>query len=203
VQGKPQPLREKLRAATGQAILEAAESVAAEEGVAGASLQAIAQRAGTAVGTIYNYFPDKHELFEALFSRRREELFEAIDASAKEHARAPFERQLEAFVQAVFDHFDARRAFLRIALEAEKPQVVKGVDGRKQPAMRQLQERAERVVRAGVRERVLREKSDTEFLVTVLVAIVRAVLIMRNLDERPIGPETQRAVSLFLRGAAR
>ena len=199
---KPQPLREKLREATAVAIVEAAEQVAAEQGVAGASVQAIAERAGTAVGTLYNHFPDKEGLFDALFSRRREELYAAIDASARKYAGEPFEVQLEGFVRSVFDHFDARRTFLRIALEAEKPQIVKGDDGRRRPAMQQLQDRAERVVRIGLREKRLRPEG-ADMLSTVLVSLIRAVLVLRNLDDAHFGPETARVVSLFLNGAAK
>jgi AcrR family transcriptional regulator len=197
-----QPLREKLREATWSAIVDAAEYVAAEQGMAGASVQAIAERAGTAVGTIYNYFHDKDQLFDALFTRRKEELYSAIDAAAKRCAREPFERQLEAFVRSVFEYFDARRAFLRIAFEVEKPQIVKGADGRKRPAAQQLQERAERVVRVGLREKRLREDA-ADLLATLLVSIVRGVLIARNLDDRPFLAETERVVSLFLGGAGK
>src|ERR1700722_5610448 len=91
---KTQPLRLTLREATANAILEAAEHVAARGGLSNVSLQAIAEQAGVAVGTIYNYYEDKPALFDALFTRRREELFSAIDAATKQHGREPFARQL-------------------------------------------------------------------------------------------------------------
>jgi AcrR family transcriptional regulator len=199
-----QPLRVKLREATWNAILEAAEEVAAREGAASASLQAIAERAGIAVGTISNYFDDKVVLFDALFTRRREELYGAIDEAAKKHAKDPFAAQLESFVGNVFSFFDARRAFLRIALELEShgPQIVKTKGGGKQPAMQQLLERAERVVRIGVREKQLRD-DGADLLATVLVSIVRGVLVMRAGSEKPFAAETAHVVSLFLNGAGK
>jgi AcrR family transcriptional regulator len=201
---KTQPLRLKLREATRNAILEAAEQVAAREGSGSASLQAIAADAGTAVGTIYNYFADRQKLFDALFELRREELYAAIDDAAKKHARDAFAAQLDAFVRAVFTYFDDRRSFLRIALEAEPSRtLVKTEKGNgKQPAMQQLQERAERVVRIGVREKKLRQ-DDANLLATVLVSIVKGVLIMRAEHPEPFGPQTERVVSLFLDGAAK
>ena len=195
-----QPLRQKLREATGLAILDAAEQIAAEQGVPNASLQAIAERAGVAVGTIYNYFPDKQELFAALFKRRRDELSAAIDETAKKHGKEPFAAQLEAFVNSVFTHFDRHRAYLRIALDSQP--VVNEERGKKQPAMQQLQERAERIVRLGVREKRLRDV-EVELMATVLVSIVRAVLLMRAHRDEPFAPETARIVSLFLEGAAK
>jgi AcrR family transcriptional regulator len=201
---KTQPLRLKLREATSNAILEAAEEVAAREGTASASLQDIAERAGIAVGTIYNYFDDKVVLFDALFALRRAELYDAIDEAAKQHARDPFGPQLDAFVRAVFAFFDERRTFLRIALEFEalRPQVVKAKGGGKQPSMQQLQDRAERVVRIGLREKELRD-GDADLLATVLVSVVRGVLVMRASTDKPFALETERVVSLFLKGAGK
>jgi AcrR family transcriptional regulator len=201
---KVQPLRAQLREATWRGILDAAEDVAAAEGPRGASLQAIAERAGVAVGTIYNYFQDKDELFEALFARRREELYAEIDRTMRTHAGEQFAQQLEAFVASVFEYFDSRRAFLRLALESEKlrPQVIRGKDGRKHPAMQQLLESAERIVRIGQREKKLRE-TDAPLLASVLVSIVKGLLVMMAYGERPLSSETQRVVSLFLHGAAK
>jgi AcrR family transcriptional regulator len=195
-----QLLRDRLREATWSAIVDAAEEVAGDEGVGEASIQAIADRAGTSVGTIYNYFRDRDGLFEALFTRRREELYAAIDASARRHAGEPFEQQLEAFVRAVFEYFDGRRAFLRICQEA-KPQVVREDAGRRRPAMQQLQDRAERIVRIGIRERRLKD-DGAKLLAPFLVSLIRATLVARNIDDRPSAPETERVVSFFLRGAA-
>jgi AcrR family transcriptional regulator len=198
---KNQSLRERLRESTYNAILEAAESVAAADGLPGASLQAIAQRAGVAVGTIYNYFHDRKELFDELFSRRREELFHAIEAAAKSHARSGFERELSAFVSAVFTHFDARRVFLKIALEAE-PKLVKGSDGTRRPAMHQLQVHAERVMRVGLKERQIRE-GNPRLYATLLVAIVRGVLVNYADDDAPLAAATESVVDVFLHGVAR
>lgn len=156
------------------------------------------------MGTIYNYFDDKTLLFDALFARRREELFATIDAATKRHCREPFDRQLAAFVRAVFEHFDVRRAFLRIALDAqaERLPVGKGQAGNKQPAMQQLQQRAERVVRIGIREGLLREDASN-LLATVLVSVVKGVLAARALDEQPFARDTERVVDIFLHGAAK
>jgi AcrR family transcriptional regulator len=200
---KAHRLRVKLREATRNAILEAAEEVAAQEGIAGASLQAIADRAGIAVGTIYNYFDDKSELFKALFQLRRQELLGAIDRTIKVHAKQPFAAQLEAYVRAVFTHFDGRRAFLRMALDREPHAAVLKPRGNKHAALQQLYERAERIVRIGLREKQLRDDDTAELMPSVLVAMVRAVLVLRADDERPFAADTERVVALFLTGAGK
>lgn len=197
-------LRVRLREATSLAILEAAEQVASEQGLSGSSLQAIAERAGVAVGTIYNYFDDRDQLFNALFTQRREELCASIDTAAHAHARAPFAEQLHTFVHSVLTHFDKRRVFLRIALEAEprRSAVVKDESGRRRPAMQQLQDRAERVVKVGVREKCVREEG-AELFATVLVSILRGVLVVRLDDPKPFASEARMITALFLRGVAR
>src|SRR5438445_13621568 len=112
-------LRARFKVTVTGAILDAAEELAAEVGVPGTNLQAVAKRAGVAVGTIYNHFEDRSELFAELFARRREELLETLDAATKTVARAGFEAQLEAHVRTVFSYFDTRRAFLRLALDGQ------------------------------------------------------------------------------------
>ena len=56
-----------------QRILEAAEEVFAVRGVA-APIDAVAERAGVGVGTLYRHFPNKEALFEAIVLTRLEEL---------------------------------------------------------------------------------------------------------------------------------
>jgi AcrR family transcriptional regulator len=73
---KPQQQRGKQRV---EKILAAAAEVFAEAGFAAATIQQIADRANTAVGSIYQFFPDKLAIFNALFIEhlRLEEIIEA------------------------------------------------------------------------------------------------------------------------------
>jgi AcrR family transcriptional regulator len=201
---KAPSLRERFRETTSLAILASAEKVAARDGLANAGLQAIADDAGVAVGTIYNYFQDRKVLFEELFARRREELYGAVDAAAKSHARARFEGQLEAFLRTVLEFFDARRTFLSLALEAEglKPLVVKGQDGRRRSAMQQLHERAERVIEVGVREKRVRPEA-AQLASVLLVAFIRGMLLSGLDDASPFASQTDSAMKLFLDGVGR
>ena len=53
-------------------ILDAAETVFAELGVDGASMQSIADRAESSVGSLYHFFPNKDAVVEALGARYAE-----------------------------------------------------------------------------------------------------------------------------------
>jgi AcrR family transcriptional regulator len=58
-------------------ILEAAEEIFATEGVS-VPIDAVAERAGLGVGTLYRHFPTKEALFEAIVVERLEKLLETI-----------------------------------------------------------------------------------------------------------------------------
>jgi AcrR family transcriptional regulator len=60
-------------------ILEAAEEVFAADGVT-APVDAVAERAGVGVGTVYRNFPTKEALFEAIVVMRIDELSQAIES---------------------------------------------------------------------------------------------------------------------------
>jgi len=195
-------LRSRLREATGTAILEAAEQIAARDGTSRASLHAIAEHAGVAVGTIYNYFRHKQELFDVLFKRRSDELFEAMAEAETKHAGDPFSGQLHAFVRAIFDTFDAHRAFFSMALDG-CPTAMPENDCQKAQMIRRLEEHARRILVLGIREGQLHHENDVDLLAAILVSIVRGTLHFRAQSSEPCAPHVTCTVSLFLEGAAR
>ncbi|WP_157259994.1 TetR family transcriptional regulator [Chamaesiphon minutus] len=67
---QPQQQRGKQRV---EKILLAAAEVFAEAGFAAATIQQIADRANTAVGSIYQFFPDKLAIFQALLSEHMQQ----------------------------------------------------------------------------------------------------------------------------------
>jgi transposase-like protein/AcrR family transcriptional regulator len=73
---QPQQKRGKQRV---EKILIAAAEVFAEAGFAAATIQQIASQASTAVGSIYQFFPDKLAIFNALFAEHLR-LTESIEA---------------------------------------------------------------------------------------------------------------------------
>jgi AcrR family transcriptional regulator len=66
-----------------QRILDAARELFAQRGL-GVTLNDIAHHAGVGVGTVYRRFPDKHELIEALFEQRLEELVSLMQAAVSD-----------------------------------------------------------------------------------------------------------------------
>jgi AcrR family transcriptional regulator len=69
-------------AARRDAIVAAAEALAAEGGMAAVQIAPVAARAGIAAGTVYRYFPSKTELVEALVAAAAEREIAAMREAA-------------------------------------------------------------------------------------------------------------------------
>jgi len=67
------PRQERSRL-TVEAILEAAGLLLVDKGLAGASTNAIAKKAGVSIGSLYQYFPNKESIFLALLESHHEEM---------------------------------------------------------------------------------------------------------------------------------
>jgi len=86
------PDRRTLRRQSTQGeILAAAIELMARDGVAGMSLSAVARSVGMAPPSLYEYFPSKNALYDALFERGAGELRAAVQAAANDprHAHDP------------------------------------------------------------------------------------------------------------------
>jgi AcrR family transcriptional regulator len=95
---RPTERTEARRAATRERIVAAALEQVGDGGYASAGVQAIAARAGVAVGTVYRHFPSKGDLFAEAFRRasQREldvvvEVSDADGRSARERVAAAVE----------------------------------------------------------------------------------------------------------------
>jgi AcrR family transcriptional regulator len=114
----PPPLRERMRALAATAILDAAEQVFAENGLQ-AGMDAIASRAGVAVGTIYNHYGDRESLIRALMAARADELLAAVDVAIDAGGELPFREQLRAVLVAITDAIEAHAAFRRVMFQTD------------------------------------------------------------------------------------
>ena len=101
-------------------ILKAARRVVAQRGFAGVSMQAIADAAGVAKGTLYLYFDDRTDLLEQATGRVFEELLAHLQAELP--PGRPLREALRALVRTIFGFFDAHREFLRVYVEMRGPE---------------------------------------------------------------------------------
>jgi AcrR family transcriptional regulator len=97
---RPTERTEARKAGTRERIVAAALEQVAEGGYASASVQAVARRAGVAVGTVYRHFPSKAELFAEVFRRASQRELDVVAEVAAADGRSAPERiaaAVEAF----------------------------------------------------------------------------------------------------------
>jgi AcrR family transcriptional regulator len=75
----PQQARSK---ATVEAIVEAAARILATGGAAGFSTNHVAEAAGVGIGSLYQYFPDKHAIVDAIRRQHLDEVLAALRAAS-------------------------------------------------------------------------------------------------------------------------
>jgi AcrR family transcriptional regulator len=113
---QPQQARGQQRVA---AILNAAELVFAEVGYSAATTNAIAARAHTNIGSLYQFFPNKEAIFAEVVARYRQEYDELAEAVfAGDLAAIPLGQLIDRLADAVFvlhrRHGIARPFFVRV-----------------------------------------------------------------------------------------
>lgn len=200
-------LRDRFKAATRDAILDAAAGLLTSDDAAHVRMEDIAARAGIAVGTLYNYFQDRGALVAALLEARSRALLDALDAvaaGADDAGASGFEADLQRFVSAVSDHFDRNRFLLHVLFQEDRS---RGIDARsatrRQSALAELFVRADRLMARGIRVKALR-KGDPQVYASLLVGMIRGVLMRLMAGGGGSAPDAGREiVRVFMTGAAR
>jgi AcrR family transcriptional regulator len=103
------PGRQRVRNALREALLEAAEQVFAEEGFEGATMAAIADRAGYSAGHLYNVFENKEALFREVFRSRASLAVDQLSGALE--AGETLAHSIDLFVRACLSFFEEHRSF--------------------------------------------------------------------------------------------
>lgn len=94
-------------------ILDAAADVFAEVGVEAATMEGIAEKAETSIGSLYQFFPNKVAIFAEIARRyhlKLKDFFDAIvDSPLLDHQ--PIEAILDASIEAVWSFHESEPAF--------------------------------------------------------------------------------------------
>jgi len=204
--GEPLPRRrDEVRALFRNAILDAAEAVFAERGFHGARIQDIAERARTAVGTVYNHFEDKDDVLGALLDQRSEEMGAQLQPLGNDPA--PFPARLRVRVARLLSYVGAHRAFFAIANEQGlfAGSVAPGAraTGKKLRHVERLRSAFRALVEEGVASGDL-EPLQGDALLRFFGGTIRA-FVLSTITERTADVERDAStiVELFLHGAAR
>lgn len=115
--GAREPIRQRGRLRVA-AILEAGAEVFAEKGFDAATMTEIAARSGTAIGSLYRFFPSKESLADALLLRYGQHALSALAQLDERSARMP----LDELARALVDH--------KLALQSQRSLALALVDAR-------------------------------------------------------------------------
>jgi AcrR family transcriptional regulator len=97
-----QPKQRRARE-TVEAVLDAVVRILKREGVNAVTTNHIAKVAGVSIGSVYQYFPDKRAIFNALHKRHLEEIDRMVETKLMEHAAASLDVLVRAMVEAMID----------------------------------------------------------------------------------------------------
>jgi AcrR family transcriptional regulator len=154
-------------------ILAAAEAVAARDGFAGLTVDAVARTAGVGVGTVYRRFTDRAGLLNAMLHDRELELQEAfLTGPPPLGPGAPAPERIRAFLHALVDRVDVKRELL-LSLEAG---LARSRDARAAPV-------SVHHAHLAMLLREARPDADAHYLATALLAAVSPTTIDRHQRE--------------------
>ncbi len=111
LRNEPQQERSRERV---RRVLAVADELLASEGPAALSTTRVAEAAGTSVGSLYRYFPDKEAIVEALAVQYWGELEDLVAGVAEADEAEPFDDPMAAVLGTLAAGFRARPGFLAL-----------------------------------------------------------------------------------------
>lgn len=185
-----------------QTIQQAARKVMARRGTHGTSMQAIADEAGVAKGTLYLYFRDRDDLLDQAADGAFRDLLGRLQQVLAQRGTLP--DQLRALVRTKIEFFDANQEFLRVYLASRYPDGHAGEAlhrRRRRPHYARYLEILTDFLSAATRRGEMRA-TDASRVALFLAEGVSAVLL-RRLDEgatRSAASEVEWIVEMMLTG---
>ncbi len=181
-------------AASVEAILQATVQVLLKDGKGKLTTTRIAERAGVSVGTLYQYFPNKSSLLQALLKEHLDRVAGAIERACKEVEGAPIAGMADAiataFVQAKFDRVETSAALYAVSDDLEGRRVC-----------RPLQARARKAIAAALSSLPKQPISDPELVAATLWGAMAGVsrATLENNPTRSTAATMERELALLAR----
>lgn len=120
---QPRKLPRQARSqATFDAILEACARILRESGLAAVTTNAVAERAGVSVGSLYEFFPSREAILATLAERRLAALAGRVESALAEASALDADDAVRLLVARLVDAVAADRALFRVLLR-EAPEL--------------------------------------------------------------------------------
>jgi AcrR family transcriptional regulator len=186
---EPKRTRGKQRVA---ALLDAAADLIARKGYEAATMTEIAQRAGAAIGSLYQFFPSKEALAEALFNRYAERAaarFQRVEELAPGLAPAELADLLVDYKLALRTDRDAA-----IALSGS----VAGIVERRKPLGDAVRGRIASILRAANGALSEEEAAAASVIVSQVMKIVPALATEEEERALPLVGEARKLLAVYI-----
>ncbi|HEY9408529.1 MAG TPA: TetR/AcrR family transcriptional regulator [Jiangellaceae bacterium] len=180
-------------------LLDAAAGVFAEVGYARASTNAIAARAGASPGTLYQFFPNKEAIADALAQRYIEQLRLAhTSAFPPELATLPLTELLDRILDPIIDFNLANPGFRALLSD---PGVPMNVATSKQPLSEAMADRLETLIAAREPGLPVEDRRRcAQYAMTVFGSLLPLVLRAEGAERPAAIAEVKRVLSAYLSG---
>ena len=180
------------------AVLDAVVKILKRDGLGAVTTNRIAQVAGVSIGSVYQYFPNKHAIFVALHDRHAELIGRLVESTLAEHATVPLEDILQALMDTIADAHVPDPELSRL-LATEVPHRTHGT--------RDLADHLKSALRPTIASRLPKLKSSDAlekalFVITHMIdALAHAVVLSRpqRLSLTAAKGEAVQAVMAYLR----
>jgi len=159
--------------ATVEAISEATIQVLLKEGVTRLTTTRVAERAGVSVGTLYQYYPNKQALLQAVLAEHLDRVASTVEAACAEACDRPLadmiKHVVEAFVDAKMARIDISVALYHIATTVDGPTLARRMSQRSRKALEAMLQTAPDVAAPP-------DKFAVEMMVAAMAGATRYVL---------------------------
>jgi len=133
-------------AVTVESISEATIQVLLSHGAERLTTTRVADRAGVSVGTLYQYYPNKHSLLFAVLEHHLNNVAAKVEAACERACHKPLaemiKEMVEAFVDAKMERRDISAALYRVSADVGGPALVKRIVQRSRKAIEAMLETA-------------------------------------------------------------
>lgn len=144
------PVQERSTASV-EAICQATIQVLLSVGKEQLTTTKVAHRAGVSVGTLYQYFPNKNSLLQAVLRAHLETIYGAVEAACESAKGLPLEQMAEelvaGFVKAKLKNVEASRALYFVSDDVGGVEIARGHSSRAVKAIAAMLESAQEGLR--------------------------------------------------------
>jgi AcrR family transcriptional regulator len=184
-------------------ILETAEKIFAEKGFYNTTVAEIASASGFAVGTIYQFFKSKDELYSAMLTEKLNVMYEEIRNAVGQEAGLL--KKIEVLAATSFRFVENNTAFCNIFVRGDHLSPSEGSKALRERMKRDYVEYVssiEEVIREGIRNGELK-KMDPHMMAATLLGIINSCAFrwLSASKEGNLETDIPFVLDIFLKGA--